>query len=87
MEFYGEGPIGQIQILLERTGDSVVFRPNMSEFRKQAEIEILPKVLSMAVAEWVRNNPDCRVRNTLGILQDGYTVTIHVWFDRAKPSD
>jgi hypothetical protein len=87
MEFYGEGEVGQIQVTIERVGDSVIFRPHMSEFRKQAEIEIVPKVLSMAVADWMKNNPRCRVRNTLAILQDGYTVAIHVWFDRHGSSD
>ena len=57
----------------------------MSEFRKQAEIEIVTKALSMALADWTREHPQCRVRETLAILQGGYTVAIHVWFDRHGP--
>lgn len=82
MEFYGEDDIGKIFINFVEVGDSVVIRPNMSEFRKQAEIEILPKILSMALVDWMNKHPHYRVRETLSILQGGYTITIHVWFDR-----
>lgn len=37
--------------------------------------------LTHAFHEWVVKNPQLRVRASLGIVEDGQTVMIHVWYD------
>lgn len=41
----------------------------------------LPGHLNQCLCEWLERNPDFRVRATLPIVEDGYTVAIHVWFE------
>ena len=54
--------------------------PEMA-LKKLAEIERLPLLLSQSLAVWSSKRPNLKVRSTLGIVEDGYTVAIHVWFD------
>jgi hypothetical protein len=41
----------------------------------------LPFFLNDALAAWLRNNPEFKVRTTLPIVVEGNTVAINVWFD------
>ncbi len=41
----------------------------------------LPLLLATALRDWLAANSACRVRDTLGIVVDGNTVALHVWFD------
>ncbi len=41
----------------------------------------LPIFLNRAVLDWQEDNPTKRVRTSLGIVQDGMTVAIHIWWD------
>ena len=43
--------------------------------------DMLPKLLSDSVANWVKQRPEITVRTTLPIVKDGQTVAIHVWYD------
>lgn len=40
--------------------------------------------LTHAFHEWVLKNPQHRVRASLGIVEDGQTVMIHVWYDEEE---
>ena len=41
----------------------------------------LPLWLNRCLVEWLQSHPDARPRSTLGIVADGATVGIHLWFD------
>ena len=86
MKAYGEDDIGRFNISVTEVGDSAVIYPAESQFKKLAEIERLPILLSKTLFHWMSQNPQFRVRNTLPIVEDGYTVAIHVWFDRPDSS-
>jgi hypothetical protein len=44
--------------------------------------EHAPVFLSRALEAWQKENPACRVRCALPIVDSGSTLAIHVWFDR-----
>lgn len=45
----------------------------------------IPKGVSVYLAhtfhEWVMKNPHCRVRASVGIVENGQTVMYHVWYN------
>jgi len=41
----------------------------------------LAYTLNRAMYDWLHDNPQVAVRNTLGIVADGMTVGIHIWYD------
>ena len=41
----------------------------------------LPLYLNDALANWLRNNSEFKVRTVLPLVVDGNTVAINVWFD------
>lgn len=41
----------------------------------------LPFALSQGLEQWLRSQPDVRVRCTLPITKDGNTIGIHIWYD------
>lgn len=41
----------------------------------------LPLWLNRALNDWLQENPNKRVRSSLGIVSDGITVAIHIWYD------
>jgi hypothetical protein len=48
---------------------------------KPPPLEQLPSFLNETFYNWLLRNPEFRVRATLPIVEKGYTVAIHVWFD------
>lgn len=86
MNVYGEDDISRFNINVTEMEDSAVIYPAESQFKKLAEMERLPILLSKTLFHWMSKNPQFRVRNTLPIVEDGYTVAIHVWFDRPDSS-
>lgn len=48
----------------------------------ERDLEQIPFVLSQALADWLLDNPEVVVRQTLPITAAGHTVGIHVWYDR-----
>jgi hypothetical protein len=84
MQFYGEDDLGpnDIRIVVNECRDTAVFFPGVSEFKKLAEIDRLPIRLSRVLFRWMQEHPHYRVRSTMPIIEDFYTVAIHVWFDR-----
>lgn len=41
----------------------------------------LPVYLSQTLEKWFVEHPSCRVRASVGIVMDGQTVALHVWYD------
>lgn len=44
----------------------------------------LPLWLNKALTDWQQDNPDKQIRSSLGIVTDGMTVAIHVWYEEVK---
>ncbi len=55
--------------------------PQLSEFRKQVELERLPELLDKTLEHWMKGMPGVRVKTTLGVVENGYTVKIHLWYE------
>ena len=80
----GNGSMGGegIQLVVEELRpDWVVIRAALSEFRKQVELERLPGLLDRTLTAWLQERPMLRVRSALGVVEDGFTVALHIWFD------
>lgn len=56
------------------------FAPDKEPTRKAD----LPMWLNRALNDWQQQHPNKRVRSSLGIVADGMTVAIHIWFDEIK---
>ena len=41
----------------------------------------VPIFLDETLHTWLNDNPRLRVRNSLGVVQNGQTVAIHLWYD------
>lgn len=41
----------------------------------------LPFILNDAFSNWLRNNPEFKVRTVLPIVVEGNTIAINIWFD------
>jgi hypothetical protein len=63
--------------------DWVVIRPALSEFRKEVELERLPLLINKTLVAWLKERPSLKVRSTLGIVERGWTVALHIWFDQS----
>lgn len=51
------------------------------------EPHLLPEFLNRALMDWLKTHPECRVRTALGIVSNGFTVGLHVWFDEEDVED
>jgi hypothetical protein len=40
-------------------------------------------IINTAFLDWQKKHPGVRIRTVLPITQDGQTVALHVWYDRA----
>ena len=81
------GPDGngedRVRTAAEQIGpDHVVFHPG----RAPDDPAELPFVLSRALVGWLADNADVRVRSTLGVVANGQTAAIHLWFDKVGQS-
>jgi hypothetical protein len=61
--------------------DWVLIQPGLSKFRKEVERDRLPDFISQALIDYLSERPEIKVRSTLGIVEGGTTVSLHVWFD------
>lgn len=43
--------------------------------------EQLPLILNDAIANWLMNHPEFKVRTVLPIVSNGNTIAVNVWFD------
>ncbi len=70
---------GKIEIGVEiKTDGWVMFRAGITP---TIDIRQVPNALSEIMSAWLKDRPDLHVRSTLPIVEDGYTVAIHVWFE------
>ena len=53
--------------------------------RQQPEVGELPFFLNQTLIGWLKEHPHYHVRATQGLVCDGHTVGIHVWFDVDPP--
>lgn len=73
--------VGRVSITATEVGNMVVFRPAMSEFKKAAEMARLPDLLGKSLTAWVKSHPRHKVLHALSIVEDGYTMAIHIWVE------
>jgi len=69
------------QVAITRTdkgSDWVVFAPCPD---RPPPPDATPMFLEKAVARWLEQNPDIKVREMLGLVENGNTVGIQGWFD------
>ncbi len=75
--------MGSIEIKVDRLGVGwiVVYAVLSSEFQSAVEIDRIPKLIHRSLNDWLARRPHVRVRSTLGLVEDGYTTIVHVWYD------
>jgi hypothetical protein len=54
--------------------------------KRPPPIEVTPRFLSNVLKQWMKDHPDRKIYNTLGIVRDGMTVELHVWYDETTPT-
>jgi hypothetical protein len=70
---------GGIDIGVVTVGEGwVMFRAGITP---TTDLGRVPSLLNETMLTWAKANPTARVRSTLSIVENGNTVTIHVWFD------
>ena len=72
----GESHLTRIQVLEIRPGWTI-FQP---EDTASAASPHLPGALNHAVVEWVRDRPGLDVQASLGIVSEGRTVAVQLWY-------
>ena len=79
----GSGPqVGRVIVRVEeRPGWIRVHAVFPTEFQRQVELERLPGLIDRTLTDYLTKHPAIRVRATLPILDDGFTVAVHVWYD------
>ncbi len=71
-----------IEVVVEKlAADWVMIHPVLSDFRKEVELERLPGLLEQTLIAWLLKRPAAKVRSTLGVVEGGSTIALHVWFD------
>jgi hypothetical protein len=73
---------GELRITVEELQPGwVAIRPELSDFRKLVKLERIPGLLEQTLIAWCRLHPEAKVRAGLGLVEDGFTIAIHVWLD------
>lgn len=44
-------------------------------------MERIPGLIDRTLTDYLANRLPIKIRATLGIVDDGFTVAVHVWFD------
>lgn len=70
-----------IELNIDEKGDWLIIQPNLTEFRRELEFDSLPRAIHWAFSTWISQHPERRIRTTLGILEQGSLVALHVWHD------
>jgi hypothetical protein len=73
------GPIA-VTITEPRTGWGIIRVP-LSEFRKNVELERLPGLLDKTLTGWLLEHPRANIRAAMPIVEDGFTTSLHFWWD------
>lgn len=72
----GESHLTRIQVLEIRPGWAIF----QLEDPTSAESPHLPRALNHAVVDWVRDRPALNVRAALGIVSEGQTIAVQLWY-------
>ncbi len=75
----------EVNIVVDVMGDGwVMIHAVMStEFQRQVEFERIPHLINQTLITWIRQNAGIEIFATQGIVEDGSTIALHVWFDPA----
>jgi hypothetical protein len=75
--------MGQVEVVVQIMGEGwlMVHAVLPTEFQRQVEFERQPNLIHRTLVDWLQKNPSVKVRSTLGIVEDGFTIAVHVWFD------
>lgn len=77
-----EPQVGRVNVVAEeRPGWLRLHAVFPTEFQRQVELERLPGLIDRTLTDYLTKNPTIRVRTVLPIVDDGFTVAVHVWFD------
>jgi hypothetical protein len=71
-------------VVEELAGDWLMIHPVLSDFRKEVELERLPGLINQTLIAWLRERPSLKVRSTLGVVEAGSTIAVHVWLDKVE---
>ncbi len=75
--------MGSIEIKVDTLGAGwIVVDPVLSsEFQSAVEIDSIPKLIHRSLNDWLARRPYVRVSSTLGLVEDGDTTIVHVWYN------
>lgn len=69
----------QVTIDVEDPGDGWAY---IHAGEKEPDLSVLPHLLNDVLLKWMKNYPDRRIVTTQGIVVEGTTVGIHIWYDK-----
>jgi len=68
-----------VKITIEERSNYVLFCPH--------DLANVPKdiavIINRVMIDWLKAHPGVRIRTALPITQDGQTIALHLWYDRA----
>ncbi len=75
--------MGEVVVAVDEISDDwiMVHAVLPTEFQRQVEFERIPGLINRTLIDWLRNHPSVTVRSTLGIVEDGCTIAVHVWLN------
>jgi hypothetical protein len=74
-----EPQVGRVTVLVEeRPGWIRVHAVFPTEFQRQVELERLPGLIDRTLTDYLTKHPPIKVRTILPILDDGFTIAVHV---------
>ena len=78
--------MGEVNIVVDVMGAGwvMIHAVMPTEFQRQVEFERIPHLINQTFVTWMRQNPGIGIFATQGIVEDGYTIALHVWFGAAK---
>ena len=77
-----EPSVGRVEVVVEeRPGWVKVYAVFPSEFQRQVEFERTPALIDRTLTHWLQGHLGIHVRATLPILDGGFTVAVHLWYD------
>lgn len=82
---FSKGEVGRVEILVEeRPGWIRVHAVFPTEFQRQVEFERLPSLIDRTLTDYLSKHIPIRVRAVLPILDDGFTIAVHLWYEPAN---
>ena len=76
----GDGARRRMSIDIDDAGDGWEFLHPSTD---QPPVDALAAFLSDVLVDWMKQHPKRIIRSTLGLVSNGTTIGIHVWYDEA----